>query len=64
MIKDRNEVIELMLNAFQDKNKEMAMASGMTEDAIKEHIEQSNPSITLLLDSVYESLANAGVIES
>lgn len=64
MSKPRTEVVEMMVKAFQEKNKEMAAASGMTEEAIAEHVEQSNPSITFLLDAVYEVLANEKIIQS
>jgi hypothetical protein len=64
MSKNRSEVIELMVKAFQDKNKEMAEASGMTAEAITEHIEQSTPSITFMQDAVYDALANEGLIQS
>jgi hypothetical protein len=64
MSKPRTEVVEMMVNSFQEKNKEMAAASGMTPEAIAEHVEQSNPSITFLLDAVYETLANEKIIQS
>jgi hypothetical protein len=64
MIKNRSEVIELMVKAFQDKNKEMAEGAGMTAEAIAEHIEQSTPSITFMQDAVYDALANEGIIQS
>lgn len=63
MSKSRTEIVEMMVNSFQEKNKEMAAASGMTEEAINEHIQQSNPSISFLLDAVFESLASNKIIE-
>lgn len=64
MSKNKSEVIELMVKAFQDKNKEMAETAGMTAEEIAEHIEQSTPSITFMQDAVYDALANEGIIQS
>lgn len=63
MSKSRTEIIELMVNAFQDKNREMAAAAGMSTEDIDKHVMESNPSISFLQEAVYDVLAKEELLK-
>ena len=47
---NKEEVIEVMINSFNNKNKEMAELSGMSNEDIEKFIAESSVSIKMMLD--------------
>jgi hypothetical protein len=53
---NKEEVIEVMFNSFNKKNKEMAELSGMSNEDIEKFIAESSVSIKMMLEQVYDDL--------
>jgi len=62
MLKNKENTVQLMSIAFQTKNKEMALASGMSEEDVNKFVETSTPSIMGMLDAVYDKLAESDLL--
>lgn len=58
----KEEVVDIMLETINSDNLSMGVQSGMDEKALKMQIEQSQSSLTFMLNNVYDKLKENGVI--
>lgn len=61
---NREEVINLMLNSINNDNRAICAQGGMPEEEISQQIDQSQPTLYLLLSNIYDKLVNAELIRS
>jgi len=59
---NKEEVIEVMFNSFNRKNKEMAELSGMSNEDIEKFVVESSVSIKMMLETVYDDLLSNQII--
>ena len=59
---NKEEVIDVMFNSFNKKNKEMAELSGMSNEDIEKFIAESSVSIKMMLEQVYDDLLSNQII--
>jgi hypothetical protein len=59
---DKEEVIEVMFNSFNRKNKEMAELAGMSNEDIEKFVVESSVSIKMMLETVYDDLLSNQII--
>lgn len=60
---NKEEVVAMMLESFNSDNMQMALASGMPEEEIKEKFENSRASIEFMLSNIYDKLTEANIIK-
>ena len=53
---NKEDMIDLMIDAFQIKNKELAANSGMTDEEAESQIQAMRGTIGFLLENVYDAL--------
>jgi len=53
---NKEDIIDIMIDAFQEKNLSLASTSGMSDDEAKSQIEAMRGTIGYLLESVYDAL--------
>ena len=58
----KDEVVDLMLNSFNDNTREMCKNFGMSDDETEQKINESQPSLVYLLSNAYDKLKEAGHI--
>lgn len=56
MQKDRDSVLNLMTEVYQQGNRIMCLQSGMTSEETEEKLEQSRPAVAYLLSMIYDKL--------
>jgi hypothetical protein len=61
---NKTDVINIMLEAFEKKNKQLAVMSGMTEEMVDKYIKDSKTSILFLLDGVLSELQEKNIIQN
>jgi hypothetical protein len=59
---NKEEVIEVMFNSFNRKNKEMAELAGMSNEDIEKFVVESSVSIKMMLETVYDDLLSNQII--
>lgn len=59
---EKDEVIYMMLQSVNNDNRELGKKSGMSEADVESQIQQSQPSLTFILNNVYEKLKEAGLL--
>ena len=60
----KDDVIDLMIDAFQVRNLELADRSGMTEDDAKSQIEAMRGTVGYLLENVYDELIAKNILKN
>jgi hypothetical protein len=58
----REEVIDMMLFSINADNRELCEKAGMSDSDTESQIEQSQPSLQLILGNMYDMLKEAKVI--
>lgn len=53
---NKEDVIDLMIDAFQERNLELAGRSGMTDEEAQGQIESMRGTVSYLLEAVYDEL--------
>lgn len=61
-IMTKEEVVLIMLESINSDNLTMGMQAGLEETALKSQIEQSQPSLGLMMSNIYDKLKSSGVI--
>jgi hypothetical protein len=56
MNKDRDSVIELMVNVYQNGNTMMCLQSGMSAEDTQEKVSQSRPAVQYLMAAIFDKL--------
>ena len=58
----KDDAIKIMLDSINEDNKELCLASGMSEEEANKNIEQSQMSLGLILNNMYDKLVDAKII--
>jgi hypothetical protein len=58
----KEEVVDIMLFSINTDNRELCKQGGMSEKDIESQIEQSQQSLKLILNNMYDMLKEGGVI--
>lgn len=61
---NKEDVLLLMINKFQEKNKELAIMSGMSNEEVNSHLENSKSSISFILFNVYKALEENDLLKN
>lgn len=59
----KEEAVQIMLDSINSDNKQMGLAAGMDEETLNSQIAQSQPSLSFMMENIYDKLKGAGVIE-
>lgn len=51
-----------MLNSINEDNRDLCLKSGMSESDAESQIAQSQPTLTLIVDNMYDRMKAAGII--
>jgi len=62
MNKDRDSVIELMTNVYQNGNTMMCLQSGMSAEETEEKINQSRPAVQYLMSAIFDKLDENNIL--
>lgn len=60
---DKMEAVKLMLDSFNEDNRAMAAAAGMSPETVEDNISKSQDSLTYLLSNAYDKLVQNGVVK-
>jgi hypothetical protein len=58
----KEEVLKLMLNSINQDNLALGLQAGLKEEDIKAQIDQSQPSLSFMMNNIYDKLKESGVI--
>jgi hypothetical protein len=58
----KDDAIKIMLDSINEDNKELCLASGMSEEEANKNIEQSQMSLGLIINNMYDKLVDAKII--
>jgi hypothetical protein len=58
----KDEAIKIMMDSINEDNKELCLASGMSEEESNKNIEQSQMSLGLIINNMYDKLVDAKII--
>ena len=61
---NKEKVVEMMLESFENDNFQMALQYGMAEAEIKEKFENSKHSISFMLGNIYDLLESNNIIKN
>ncbi len=59
---NKKEAVALMLNSINEDNKDLCLKSGMSEADADSQIAQSQPTLSLILDNMYDRMKDAGLL--
>lgn len=59
----KDEVVQLMLDTFQEINYLMAVNTGMSDEEIKKNVEQSEGGLRYMLSACYDKLEQAELLK-
>jgi hypothetical protein len=59
---EKQEALALMLNSINEDNRDLCLKSGMSESDAESQIAQSQPTLTLIVDNMYDRMKAAGII--
>lgn len=59
----KDDVVQLMLDTFQEINYLMAVNTGMTDDEIKKNMEQSEGGLRYMLAACYDKLEQKDLLK-
>jgi hypothetical protein len=62
MNKDRDSVIELMTNVYQNGNTMMCLQAGMTAEDTTEKVTQSRPAVQYLMSAIFDKLDENNIL--
>jgi hypothetical protein len=58
----KDEAIVLMLSSINEDNRDMCIRNGMSEEDTQAQIDQSQPSLQIILTNMYDRMNAAGII--
>jgi hypothetical protein len=58
----KEDVITIMMNSINADNKEFCIQSGMSEEQADENIKNSQMSLGLMMNNIYDKLVDAKII--
>ena len=58
----KDDVIKMMMDSINADNREFCLMSGMSEEEANKNIEQSQMSLGVIIDNMYDKLVEAKVI--
>ena len=58
----KDDAIKIMLDSINEDNKELCLASGMSEEEANKNIEQSQMSLGLIINNMYDKMVDAKII--
>jgi hypothetical protein len=59
---NKKEAVALMLNSINEDNRDLCLKSGMSEADADSQIAQSQPTLSLILDNMYDRMKDAGLL--
>lgn len=62
MNKDRDSVLNLMVEVYQNGNRMMCLQSGMNPEDTEKALEQSRPAVSYLLEKIYDKLDENNIL--
>ena len=57
----KEETVAIMLESINADNLALGLQAGLEEEALKEQINQSQPSLTFMMSNIYDKLIDTGV---
>ena len=61
---NKEEIINLMVESINQDNRELCERGGMDKDQIEKQIEQSQPSLAYMAESLYSKLIEKEIIKN
>lgn len=59
---NKKEAVALMLSSINEDNRDLCLKSGMSEADADSQIAQSQPTLSLILDNMYDRMKDAGLL--
>ena len=58
----KEEAVVLMLSSINEDNRDLCLRNGMSEEDTQAQIDQSQPSLEMILTNMYDRMNAAGII--
>jgi hypothetical protein len=62
MNKDKDSVVELMVNVYQNGNTMMCLQAGMSAEETEDKIAQSRPAVQYLMSAIFDKLDENNIL--
>lgn len=58
----KDEAVKIMMESINSDNLTLGLQAGLKEDDLKAQIDQSQPSLSFMMNNIYDKLKESGVI--